>query len=100
MINPGKIDIIEDDKKEEIKNDIKEEIKEKEDDIINNNVKIEEKIVSEEIPNKIDNLNKNKTFDEYREITYFEEKINIVKNNLFVNDVNNIYDILNLLLFL
>ena len=29
MINPGKIDIKEDDKKEEIKNDIKEEIKEK-----------------------------------------------------------------------
>lgn len=94
MINPGKIDIKEDDKKEEIKNDIKEEIKEKKDDIINNNVKIEEKIVSEETPKKVDNLNKNEKVDENREKTYFEEKINTVKNNVFGNDANNTSDIL------
>ena len=94
MINPGKIDIKEDDKKEEIKNDIKEEIKEKKDDIINNNVKIEEKIVSEETPKKVDNLNKNEKVDENREKTYFEEKINTVKNNVFGNDTNNTSDIL------
>ena len=86
MINPGKIDIKEDSKKEEIK--------EKSDDIINNNVKIEEKIVSEEIPNKIDNVNKKEIVDEKSEKTYFEEKINTIKNNVFCNDVNNTSDIL------
>ena len=98
MINPGKVDIKEDDKNEEIKNDIKEEIKEeikeKKDDIINNNTKIEEKIVSEETPKKIDNLNKNEKVDENREKINFEEKINTVKNNVFGNDANNTSDIL------
>jgi len=94
MINPGKIDIKEDSKKEEIKNDIKEEIKEKKDDIINNNVKIEEKIVCEEIPNKIDNFDKNEIVEDEKEKTYFEEKINTIKNNEVGNDANNTSDIL------
>ena len=94
MIGSGKIDIIEDEKKEDIKNDIKEEIKEKNDDIINNNVKIEKETNSEEILNKIDNLNRNEKSDEKKEKNYCEERINVVKNNVFDNDVNNVSDIL------
>ena len=89
MISPGTVDVVEDDKKEEIRNVILEEIDEKKDDIINNNVKIEETTES-----KIDSLNKNEIVDEKKEKTYFEEKINLVKNNVLGDDTKNTSDIL------
>ena len=82
MISPERNDIIEDERKEEI-ND-------KNDDIINNNVKIEEKIEIEETPNKIENLDENKIIDVKRE----KNNIDIDKNNIFDNDTNNESDIL------